>query len=309
MTSLTNWIPVEYDPTTVSRANQSSAILSLANGIPMNTDTAYFRRSGGNGVTLGNTYSDDSSSHDKILLNAFKFGGQNKISEDDLNDAESWGAVVQPLANDWLISLAVVLDNACIGVTATGDGSTVPFDSVYKKVRSNGTSSSSESSYTADDNYINYNGTASGAYDALSSTLAKVEAGEYWDDTRALVIAHPAFRDVLRKAKDLQGQPIFVGGQGGDSGTPDTVFGVEIHWSRGAKTSPVPQGSPSGNPLLVFIGDRDNILMRGDRSPIESRMSEGRAHDSTDEVALKFRTRVAFAVGNAKGASVCEKTA
>lgn len=308
MASLTNWIPVEYDPTTVTRANQASAILALGQSVPMNTDTAYVRRSGGADLGIGGTYADDTSAHDKILLNACKFQNQKLLDEDDLADAEDWAPVLQPLANEWLISFAVGFDNACIGVTAASNGTTVPFDSVYKKVRTNGTASSSEASYVADANYVNYNGTASGAYDSLSSTLVLVEGGEYWDDTNALVIAHPAFRDVLRRAKDSTGQPIFVSGQGVDSGTPDTAFGVEIHWSRGAKTSATATKSPAGNPLLVFVGDR-NLLIRGDRDDIRSKVTDSDAHDSTDQVAVKFRTRRAFAVGNVLGISVMEKTA
>lgn len=305
MTSLNNWIPVEYDDTTIEAAAQSSAILAAAKPVPMGSETAYVRRVGGNGVTIGDTYSDDASDHDKVLLTAFKFGGQNKLPEDDLADGESWGPVIQPLADAWLKSYAVILDNSCLGVTANSNGTTRPFQSVYYKVRANGTGSSAEAGYTADDNYVNHNGAASAAYDDLSSTLAVVEGSEYWDDSQALVIAHPAFRDVLRRTKDDNGMPIFVQGI---AGTPDTLFGVEIHWSRGAKTSNVATKSPEGNPLLVFVGDR-NLLIRGDRSEVESRISLSDAHDSTDEVAVKYRARKAFAVGNVKGLSVMEKTA
>ncbi|MDQ0907791.1 hypothetical protein QFZ22_003776 [Streptomyces canus] len=305
MTSLNNWKPVEYDDTTIAAASVLSAILAVAKPVPMSSETAYVRRVGGNGVSIGATYSDDASDHDKVLLTSFKFGGQNKLAEDDLADGESWGPVIQPLADAWLKSYAVILDNSCLGVTATSNGSTRPFQSVYYKVRANGTASSAEAGYTADDNYVNFNGQASGAYDAMSSTLAKVEGGEYWDDTQALVIAHPAFRDVLRRTKDSTGMPIFVQGI---AGTPDTLFGVEIHWSRGSKTSNLATKAPEGNPLLVFVGDR-NLLIRGDRSEVESRISLSDAHDSTDEVAVKYRARKAFAVGNVKGLSVMEKTA
>ncbi|WP_328937680.1 phage major capsid protein [Streptomyces tauricus] len=308
MTSLSPWKPVQYDPTTVSRANQASAILALGKSVPMTSETAYVRRSGGNSVGIGGTYSDDASTHDKILLTAFKFQGQNKLDEDSLNDSESWAPVLQPLADEWLISFANIFDNACIGVTAAANGTTIPFDSIYKKVRTNGTASSAESAYTADTNYVNFGGAASAAYDSFSSTLAKVEGDEYWDDSQALVIAHPLFRDVLRRAKDSQGMPIFVSGQGADSGTPDRLFGIEVHWSRGAKTSATATKSPVGNPLLVFVGDR-NLLLRGDRDEIMTRLNGSDAHDSTDEIAVKFRTRRAFSVGNVLGFAVCEKTA
>jgi HK97 family phage major capsid protein len=141
----------------------------------------------------------------------------------------------------------------------------------------------------------------------MSKALNLVEVSDYWDESNALIIAHPAFRQVLRNVKDNNGTPVFVQGQGGDAGQPDSLFGVEIFWSRGAKTSPSMSASPTGNPLLVFVGDR-NLLKLGVRSGPESRLDLSRAHDNVDDTAVKFRTRRGFQLGRIAGFSVLEKT-
>jgi HK97 family phage major capsid protein len=161
----------------------------------------------------------------------------------------------------------------------------------------------------ADTNYVNMSSAASAAstyYDSLSSALQKVETGDYWDANQALIIANPAFLDVLRRVKDNNGTPIFVKGQGGDSGQPDRLFGVDIFWSRGAKTSPTMSATPGGNPLLVFVGDR-TLMKLGVRSGPESRLDTSRAHDTIDDTAVKFRTRRGFQIGRIAGFSVLER--
>jgi hypothetical protein len=120
-----------------------------------------------------------------------------------------------------------------------------------------------ESGYVADANYVNWTGAASAAYDAFSNTLKLVETSDYWDENNALIIANPAFRDVLRQVKDNNGTPIFVQGQGNDSGQPDTLFGVDDllePWRQDQLNHE--SSTPGGNPLLVFVGDR-NLMKLG----------------------------------------------
>lgn len=303
-TDFANWVPVEYDSNVLQRALQDSAIETYGRGIPMTSDTKKVPRNAGHSVAAGSTYSADSSTADTVLLDSVKFTGLDVMDEDQLSDAESIIDVIGAKMTDWATSYAVAFDNSCIGVTAASNGTTRPFTSIYKAVRT----TDSAVSYTADTNYVNYAGAASAAYDALSSTLALVEGGAHWRESNALVIAHPTFKDVLRKAKDTTGAPVFVQGQGGDSGTPDRLFGIDIQWSRGAKTSNFFIEEPEGNPLLVVVADRDK-LVRGDRLPVAFRLDESRSHDLVDESALKFRTRKAFVVGHVKAFAVCEKTA
>ena len=305
MASISNWIPIEWDENTLTRVAQQSAVEAKGRGYNMGSDTKRVLRSLDMTVGTGSTYSSDSSTNDYVLLDAVKFTGQFKVDEDDLNDADSVIDTLGTKARDWATSYAVMLDNACIGVTAASNGTTRPFDSIYRVVRSNGASGES---YTADDNYVNHGGVAASAYNDLSSGLSKIEQGLYYNEANALVIAHPAFKAVLRNAKDSNGTPIFVQGQGGDSGTPDTLFGLPIHWSRGAKTSNVVTTAPEGNPLLVFVGDAE-ALMRGDRTGPEALIDSARAHDSTDETALKLRVRKAFKTAHPKAFAVVEKTA
>jgi HK97 family phage major capsid protein len=306
-TDFPNWVPIEYSSEVVQRAIQESAVERYGRGIKMTSDTKKVPRSAGHSVGTGATYTADSSTADTVLLDSVKFTGQDLMDADQLADAESIIDVIGTKARDWATSYAVAFDNSCLGVTAANNASstqTRPFDSVYYKVRNN----DSAAGYTADANYVNYNGSASGAYTSLSNALGLVEGGAYWREANAVVVAHPNFRQVLRNATDTQGRPIFVQGQSGDSGQPDTLFGIEIVWSRGAKTSNVRSEEPEGNPLLVIVADREKLI-RGDREPVQFRMDEGRAHDSTDETALKFKSRKAFVVGHTKAFAVVEKTA
>lgn len=309
-TYLDNWIPIEWDSEVISRVMKASAIEATAQRHPMATSTKRILRQSGYTVTSGRQYTVDAGELDYVTLTARRFMGQSVLDEDDLADTELIVDTIAQRALDYAISYATSLDNACLGVTGVENSGTdsarVPFTSVYKAVRTNGTGA--EDDYVADANYVNYNGVASAAYDKMSEALRLVEVGDYWDENNALIIAHPAFRDVLRRVKDEQGTPIFVQGQGADSGQPDTLFGVDIFWSRGAKTSPVMSSTPGGNPLLVFVGDR-SLLKLGVRSGPESRLDLSRAHDDVDDTAVKFRTRRGFALGRLAGFSVLEKTA
>lgn len=305
-TYLTNWIPIEWDSEIIMRVLKASAVEATAQRHSMATSTKRILRQSGYSVTVGKQYTRDDSDLDYVTLTARRFMGQSVLDEDDVADAEMIVDTIAARAADWAVSYATALDNACLGVTAAENGTTAPFTSVYKSIRTSDTGPNPD--YVADANYVNYNGTASGAYDAFSSALNKVEVGDYWDENTALIIAHPAFRDVLRRTKDNNGTPIFVKGQGGDSGQPDMLFGVEIFWSRGCKTANQVTSSPEGNPLLIFVGNRD-LMKLGVRSGPESRFDASSAQDSVDEMAVKFRSRRGFKVGHQAAFAVLEKTA
>lgn len=303
-TYLDNWIPIEWDSEIIMRVLKSSAVEATAQRHTMATSTKRILRQQGYNVTVGKTYTRDDSDLDYVTLTARRFMGQSVLDEDDVADADMIVDTIAARASDWAVSYATALDNACLGVTATENGTTAPFTSVYKALRT----SDAAVDYVADANYINYGGAASAAYDAFSDALRRVEDSDYWDESRSLLIANPAFRDVLRRTKDNNGTPIFVQGQGGDSGQPDRLFGVEIFWSRGAKTSAAVSASPEGKPLLIFVGNRD-LLKLGIRSGPESRFDVSSAQDSVDEMAVKFRSRRGFQLGHVEAFSVLEKTA
>ena len=299
-----DWIPLEWDQEVIMRVLRNSAVESLAERHSMNTSTKRILRQQGYLVTAGKEYTRDDSDLDYVTLTARRFMGQSVLDEDDTADANMIVDTVLRRSQDWAISYFTAFDNACLGVTATENGTTAPFTSVYKAIKTNDTNAG----YTANDNYVNHSGAATAAYADLSKTLRLVETSDYWDEGQALVIANPAFREVLRNITDLQGRPVFVQGQGADSGQPDRLFGVEIFWSRGAKTAPAMSAAPSGNPLLIFVGNR-SLLKLGVRSGPETRMALADAHADVDDIAVKFRSRRGFQLGHVKGFSVLEKTA
>ncbi len=64
-------------------------------------------------------------------------------------------------------------------------------------------------------------------------------------------------------------------------------------------------GAPAGNDLLIF-GNRQ-FLKRGDRSAPETLIDQARAQDSTDDLAVKFRTRKGFGLGHEKAFALLER--
>lgn len=298
-----DWIPEEWDSQVIQRVQQVSVIESEARPYPMATDTRHIPRSAGvdvNGVAKGTAYGEDESVNDDVLLTAKKAGRAIRIADEDLQDSNV--AIIEQKRVDWATSWAKYLDNACLAVTAAESGVTVPFTSVYKAIRT----TNADTSYTADTNYV---ATATGgvvSYNNLSALLGKVEVGDYWDESLTLVIAHPSLREKIRNIKDDQNQPIFVRGQGGDAGTPDTLFGHRIRWSLGAKTSATAVHNPGGNPLMIVVNRE--FLAIGKRSGPESRVAgpDTGAAFLTDEALLKMRARRAFALTHEKAAAVLE---
>jgi len=311
--TVTDWIPIEYDSEVIQRVLMESAIERFGSRVPMRSKTKSIPRSAGITVTAGTTYSDDTSTNDEVTITARRFIARFKIDEDDLADASTRMDVIRTKGIDWAISYADVFDNACLAVTGAENGTTVPFTSVYRSLRS----TNSDTSYTADDNYLSWDddlinipasplGTS--LYEKLSALFKKVETGKYWSPADMLVIAHPGWRDALRLCLDTQGRPIFQPGVGfglPGNGTPDVLFNTPIVWTRGAKTSPTNTGSPAGNDLLFFANAR--FLKRGDRSGPETLTDDARAQDDTDDYAIKFRTRRAFKCTHPAAAAVVER--
>jgi hypothetical protein len=306
-TIIDNWIPIEYDSDVVQRVQMDSAVERYADPVPMATATKQIPRSAGLTVTAGLTYTDDTSTNDYVTLTARRFISRFQVDEDDLADANTRMAVIATKAMDWAISYADTFDNACLGVTGVENGTTIPFTSAYKTLRT----TNSGLSYTADDNYLTWDDDnislpASGGglslYEKASATFAKVEKGKYWSLADSLVIAAPGWREALRNTVDGQGRPIFVQGT---AGTPDSLFNVPIAWSRGCKSSPTLSGSPGGNDLLYF-GNRRYLRM-GKRSGPETRADTPRAQDDSDNYAVKFRSRRGFVLSHPAAFSVLER--
>lgn len=303
------WIPEEFGSDVITKVRQTSALEAYAQRVPMATQTRSTPRSGGVGtgiVAKAGTYAEDTNTNDQIILNVQKFGQAVRIAEEDIDD--SLADILNTKMSDWSTAYAKGLDNASLAVTA-GKGTTgCAFDSVYYTL----TQTDATTGYTANTN-ITQSGSGGTTYDGLNTVVGKVEAGDYWDEGNALIIAHPSYKKKLRGVKDLQGRPIFqesTGGfPGGGQGSPvDRVFGYEVHWSLGARTSAVPTATPSGNPLLVVCNR--NFLLLGVRSGPESVFIDGRNGLAalTDESILKMRARRAFALGHPNSVAIFEDT-
>ena len=301
--NLVDWIPEEVDSEVIQRVNQVSVVERWASRAPMNSDTKAIPRSAGMDVAYlakGDNYGDDTSVNSDVILSARKFGKAVKIYEEDLDD--SLPDVIATKQRDWATSYAKAFDNATLGVTATALATGVPFLSVYAELTKAGTDP--ETGYVSGTNRIQA-ATATGiTYTILSSVLKLVENSDYFDLPRMRVIAHPSFRDDFRLVRDSAGNPIFLQGL---AGTPDTLFGIPVGWSLGAKTSPVMLQAPPGNPLLI-VGNMDYLRL-GVRSGPESIFIDGRngLGAMTDESILKMRARRGFAVGHQAAFAILEK--
>lgn len=301
--NLVDWIPEEMDSEVIQRVNQVSVVERWASRTPMGTDTKAVPRSAGMDVEYiqkGGTYNDDASINSDVILTARKFGKAARIYEEDMDD--SLPDVIATKQRDWATSYAKAFDNATLGVTATALATGVPFLSVYAELTKAGTDA--ETGYVANTNRIQVATAVGVTYTALSSTLKLVENSDFFDLPRMRVIAHPSFRDDFRLVRDSAGNPIFLQGL---AGTPDTLFGIPVGWSLGAKTNVVMSQAPLGNPLLI-VGNMDYLRL-GIRSGPESIFIDGRngLGALTDESILKMRARRGFAVGHQAAFAVLEK--
>ncbi|MGI8333467.1 phage major capsid protein [Actinomadura scrupuli] len=307
---VTTWTPEEFSGDVVQKVLQKSAIEAYARPWPMANTLRHVPRSAGMdvaGVAAGGTYAEDTSTNDEVLLTARKMGQALRLNDEDMKD-NTLVDIIATKKMDWATSFAKFYDQACLGCTAAENGTTVLFTSVYKSLRT----TQSGLGYTADDNYVVSASGSAVSYDNLSTVLSLAEVGDYWDDGEALVIAHPSFKAKVRNIRipqysgDTGGLPVFVQGQGGDSGTPDTLFGHPIRWSLGAKTHATNTSTPTGNPLLI-VGNRQ-MLFRGVRSGPESAVAGADSGPAflTDQALLKMRARRGFAVAHPKAFAVLE---
>jgi HK97 family phage major capsid protein len=197
---------------------------------------------------------------------------------------------------DWAVSYAKVLDNACLAVTAA-PGTGIPFTSLYYLL----SQTDNTIGYTANSNITTAATAGAPTYAEFSTALGNLETGDYFDPSTTMAIAHPSFRKYLRGVTDTTGEPIFIQGL---AGTPDTIFGVPITWSLGARTSATATASPTGRPLMCFVSS--DLMLLGIRSGPESVFIDGRDGLSalTDESILKMRARRGWAYGHPAGASI-----
>jgi len=293
------WIPEEWDTSRVIQSiTQISAVEALSARIPMGSDTKHVPRTAGMDVAVvakGGTYGEDTSLNDEVLLSAIKFGKAVRIAEEDIDD--SVANIIESKMMGWGKSYAKMIDNASLAVSAASNGTTVPFTSLYQLLNT----TDATLSYTGGANITTAASSGAPTYAEFSTAIGLVEAGDYFDPGAMVAIAHPAFRKSLRGVLDSQNRPIFIEGL---SGTPDTVFGVPVRWSLGAKLAATATSTPTGRALMAFVNPE--LMLLGVRSGPESVFIDGRDGLSalTDESILKMRARRGWAYGHPNGASI-----
>lgn len=297
--TLEAWIPEEWETSRVVQSiQQISAVEALAARITMGSDTKHVPRTAGMDVAVvakGGTYGEDTSLNDEVLLSAVKFGKAVRIAEEDIDD--SVANVIEAKMVGWGKSYAKMIDNASLAVSAASNGTTVPFTSLYQLLNT----TDATLSYTGGTNITTAASSGAPTYAEFSTAIGNVESGDYFDPGSMVAIAHPAFRKSLRGVLDGQNRPIFVEGQGG---TPDTIFGVNIRWSLGAKLAATATSAPTGRSIMAFVNPE--LMLLGIRSGPESVFIDGRDGLSalTDESILKMRARRGWAYGHPNGASI-----
>jgi HK97 family phage major capsid protein len=293
------WIPEEWETSRVVQSiTQISAVEALSARITMGSDTKHVPRTAGMDVAVvakGGTYGEDTSLNDEVLLSAVKFGKAVRIAEEDIDD--SVANVIESKMVGWGKSYAKMIDNASLAVSAASNGTTVPFTSLYQLLNT----TDATLSYTGGTNITTASSAGAPTYAEFSTAIGLVESGDYFDPGSMVAIAHPAFRKSLRGVLDSQNRPIFVEGL---SGTPDTVFGVPVRWSLGAKLAATATSAPTGRSIMAFVNPE--LMLLGVRSGPESVFIDGRDGLSalTDESILKMRARRGWAYGHPNGASI-----
>lgn len=293
LTEANGYILEEQGSTVIQDLIANSAVERYARREAMASRTKSVPRFVGDAPTVvaeGDEIPASSPTLDEIVLTARKYAQLIHISEEDVNDQ-----LVDTLSvykREWASKWARKFDNACLGVTAAGDGDDgQPFTSLYRAI----------SPGSAGTNLIQTGGAMS--YDDLNNALGIVEDSSKFDAANTVWMAHPKMlkeiRGMVKGNSDLVlPDPL--------AGTPGSLFGYPLVVSYGAATSAAASASPSGNPLLI-VGNRQ-MLINGVRGGVESVVSRD-AEFARDGVVLKTRIRRGFAVADADAFAIVEKTA
>jgi HK97 family phage major capsid protein len=282
------WIPEESGSQVITTVDQVSAVERLARRENMTTRTKAVARYVGTDVDIvpeAGVIPEVSPELDEVVLTAVKFANRFRISEEDLND--SLPGTLDRFKNGWANSFARKLDHACLGTVGNPTSVNRPFLSVYQAATNAGTVTKTQGNVV---------------FEALSDSLATLEAGEYFNPGRLVVIVHPQFAGFIRNLRDSAGDRVATEPLAGGNGS---VFGYPLVYSR-AMTGATATASPDGNPLLI-MGNADHLIL-GVRSGPESQVTDV-ANWTTDEPELKMRARRGFTVADGNAFVVLEKTA
>jgi len=292
LTEANGYIPEEKGSVAIQATLANSVVEAFARRENMSSRTKGVPRFVSNAPTVvaeGVDIPNSDTTLDEVVLTAKKYAQIFNISEEDLND--SLVDTLNTYKREWASLWARKYDNACLGVTAAGDGDDgQPFDSLYYAV----------SQYNSASNRIQTAGALT--FNDISDALGLAESSKYFDAANTVFIAHPKMLSHIRNMETTGGNLVLPNPM---AAQPGSLFGYPLVTSYGAATSAAATATPSGNPLLI-VGNRQ-MMINGVRSSIESAVSRD-ADFSKDGVLLKTRIRRGFAVAAAEAFAVVEKT-
>jgi len=292
LTEGNGYIPEEKGSVAIQATLANSVVEAFARRENMASRTKGVPRFVSNAPTVvaeGVDIPNSDTTLDEVVLTAKKYAQIFNISEEDLND--SLVDTLNTYKREWASLWARKYDNACLGVTAVGDGDDgQPFDSLYYAV----------SQYNSASNRIQTAGALT--FNDISDALGLAESSKYFDAANTVFIAHPKMLSHIRNMETTGGNLVLPNPM---AAQPGSLFGYPLVTSYGAATSAAATATPSGNPLLI-VGNRQ-MMINGVRSSIESAVSRD-ADFSKDGVLLKTRIRRGFAVAAAEAFAVVEKT-
>lgn len=289
LTEANGWIPEPSSDQVLTKATDTSAVEAVGRRVTMTAPTMTiprFESEGADVVAEAATIPVQTATLDEVTLRAVKFANRFAISVEDQRDAVV--DVFNQKKAAWLSAFSRKFDNAALGVTAAQSGTTVPYTSVYRLASQN-------SRVTATAGALQY--------EDLVATFGELESGSYSGEL--VVIAHPAFAMELRNLKDASGDRVIAISEVMGAQVP-TIFGHQLVFSKGARTSATATDRPTGNPLLV-AGYREHLIVGVLDGP-ESQVSD-QPRWATDEVELKLRARRGFLAATPEAFQVIEKTA
>jgi HK97 family phage major capsid protein len=312
-----DWTPNELATQVIQAPNTGSAVEQVARREIMTSDVKQFPRSGGftaGVVAKGAAYGESAPTNDFVELTARKLGGIVRIAEEDLNDSAA--NILAAKSVDGARAISRLYDNAALGTSAAANGTTVPFNSVYKAVT---TANFGGITYTASSNLV---ATSTLTYANLVNFLGKVGAGEWGSDM--VIIAHPGLLFQVMGLTDSAGQPLLRDVL--ENGyTRQKLLGVPVVPSLGAVVTATASSTPggaggvagtAGNQLMI-VANRDLLINGVANLPGVTAGAPGfalqRAADgagfTTDEALLKAAMRRGFGIGNVLGVAALEKIA
>lgn len=309
--SVENWIPDLMGSEIYQAYAQTSAVDQIADHEPMAGPYKELLRAGSvtaGVIAKGSAYPESTSTDDTVELRAVKIGTSIRLADEDLVDNATGRGIVTQKRKAMATAVALNFDNAALAVTAARNGTTVPYDSLYRRL----TVADANVSYGAGDNVL----TATGGdltYGDLNDLLGRVEANTWTNVGRLVFIADPSWKFQLRKMVDADGRPLWQPPtSAGIADAPrETILGYPIIYTHGARLSATMTGNPTGNPLL-FIGDPTQLVVGeapiGNGMPVGALGFYGWEEPETDEYKVKAAVRRAFNVVNPGTWAVIEKT-